>query len=93
MNEFFHNVKQGSTAYRKIIERQNKAPNVHNPTNWRKKLNDPTTTSNQVQKAIISLGAPSTGGFPQYWGNDIFQSWGISPVLGKCVFFFPDFDN
>ena len=40
-----------------------------------------------------SLGSPSTGGFPQYWGNDIFQSWGISPVLGKCAFFFSDFDN
>ena len=55
INEFFHNVKQGSTAYRKIIERQNKAPNVHNPTNWKKKLSDPTTTSNQVKKAIIHL--------------------------------------
>ena len=32
-----------------------------------------------------SAGAPSTGGFPQYWGNNIFQTWGISPVLGKCV--------
>ena len=38
----------------------------------------------------ISLGAPSTGGFPQCWGNYIFQSWGISPVLGKCVLQFSE---
>ena len=46
-----------------------------------------------VQNKIKLLGAPSTGGFPQCWGNDIFQSWGISPVLGKCHFFFLHFDN
>ena len=39
---------------------------------------------------LDSLGAPSTGGFPQCWGNYIFQSWGISPVLGKCVLQFSE---
>ena len=43
------------------------------------------------RSGIISLGAPSTGEFPQYWGNSIFQSWGNSPVLGKQCFFFPYF--
>ena len=42
---------------------------------------------------FTSQGAPSTGEFPQYWGNGIFQSWGNPPVLGKQCFFFPDFDT
>ena len=43
-----------------------------------------------VQNKIKLLGAPSTGGFPQCWGNYIFQSWGISPVLGKCILQFSE---
>ena len=53
--EFFHNVKKGSGAYRKKIEYNKNTQNIHNSTNWRKKLNDTNVTNNQVKKAITHL--------------------------------------
>ncbi len=32
---------------------------------------------------INSQGTPSSGEFPQLWGNPKFLIWGISPELGK----------
>ena len=50
-----HNILKGSGPYRKIIERAIITPNIHNPTRWRKKLQDNNITSDQVRKAMIRL--------------------------------------
>ena len=50
-----HNIIKGSGPYRKIIEREIITTNIHNPSKWRKKLQDNNITSDQVRKAMIHL--------------------------------------
>ena len=44
--------KKGSSAYRKVIGSKRKKDDIHNPTRWRKKLEDETITSLQVRLAM-----------------------------------------
>ena len=45
-------VKKGSGEYRKIIASRRMDRDIHNPTNWREKLNDESVTSYQVKLAM-----------------------------------------
>ena len=53
--EFMKSIKKGSGMYRKVIRRGSPLPNIHNPTKWKKKLDDQNLTRNQVKKAMIHL--------------------------------------
>ena len=45
-------VKKGSGEYRKIIASRRSNRDIHNPTNWRVKLDDDSITSFQVKTAM-----------------------------------------
>ena len=51
-------IKKGSGVYRKIIDRDKLTTNLHNPSKWKRKLDDQYVTSEQVRKAMIHLHSP-----------------------------------
>ena len=51
-------IKKGSGIYRKIIDRDKITTNMHNPSKWKKKLDDNYVTSEIVKKAMIHLHSP-----------------------------------
>ena len=55
ISSLMSSIKKGSGTYRKIISRSNKKTDVHNPSNWKAKLNDNLVTRSQVKQSMINL--------------------------------------
>ena len=53
--DFITKTKKGSGTIRKIINRQHPRADLHNPKKWRKKLDSPTITREQIKDNIIRL--------------------------------------
>ena len=51
-------IHKGSGLYRRVLGRGTPLPDIHNPTKWRKRLEDPNLTCNQVKQSIIHLHSP-----------------------------------
>ena len=52
------NTGKGSGIYRKVIGREHKTSDIHNPAKWNKRLNTTQVTRKHVKKTLINLQSP-----------------------------------
>jgi hypothetical protein len=55
MNSLMTSIKTGSGKYRAILTRQHTPKDIHNPSKWRSRLDDPNINSKHVKQSRINL--------------------------------------
>ena len=78
ITSFLQSIKKGSGKYRAILHKKLNPKDLHSPSNWKSKLNDPTITSEHIKQARKNLTS-------RYLGSDSVDT--LSRLkLGKTYF-------